>query len=128
MADVLHDTAVLPVGPGTWKSGGAIAAYHRRLVAVRSVHVVYSGGAEDEARAVHFMEAYSAALGAALPAADCSIVLTHGQQLPTSLAAALLQHVAVLCFNGGIGGASEALRAGTPQVLSAAFARQTGDA
>jgi UDP:flavonoid glycosyltransferase YjiC (YdhE family) len=32
---------------------------------------------------------------------------------------ALLQHVAVFCFNGGIGGASEALRAGTPQVRAA---------
>ena len=32
---------------------------------------------------------------------------------------ALLQHVAVFSFNGGIGGASEALRAGTPQVRSA---------
>ena len=34
---------------------------------------------------------------------------------------ALLQHVAVFCFNGGIGGASEALRAGTPQVLNRAL-------
>jgi rhamnosyltransferase subunit B len=34
---------------------------------------------------------------------------------------ALLQHVAVFGFNGGIGGASEALRAGTPQVRGAAL-------
>ena len=31
---------------------------------------------------------------------------------------AMLKHVAALCYNGGIGGASEALRAGTPQVRS----------
>ena len=93
IADALHDTAVLPVGPGTWDSGGVIAAYHRRLGAVRSVHVVYSGGAEDEARAAHFMEAYSAALGAALPAADCSIAMHSGSQLPTALAVALPQRV-----------------------------------
>ena len=35
---------------------------------------------------------------------------------------ALLQHVAVFSFNGGIGGVSEALRAGTPQVCAAALA------
>ena len=59
MADALHDTAVLPVGPGTWDSGCVIAAYHCRLGAVRSVHVVYSGGAGDEACAARFVEAYS---------------------------------------------------------------------
>ena len=93
MADELHDTAVLPVGPGTWDSAATIAAYHRQLGAVRSVHVVYSGGAEDEARASHFMEAYSTALGAALTAADCSIAMTLSQQLPTPLEAVLLQRV-----------------------------------
>jgi hypothetical protein len=61
-----------------------IAAYHRRLGAVRSVHVVYSGGQGDEARAAHFAEAYSTALGAALPVRNCSIGVTYHRQLPRS--------------------------------------------
>jgi hypothetical protein len=51
------------------------------------------GGAEDEARAAHFMEAYSAALGAALSAATCSISMAPGRQLPAALAGVLLQRV-----------------------------------
>ena len=94
MADTLHDAAVLPVGPDTWGSAASVAAYHRRLCAqVQSLHVRYSGGKEDEARAVQFMEAYSAALGAALPASSCTLEMPAGTQLPTSVAAVLLQRV-----------------------------------
>ena len=62
VADMLHDAAVLPVGPDTWGIAASIAAYHLKLGArVPSLHVRYNSGRvqEDEARAVQFMEAYS---------------------------------------------------------------------
>ena len=93
MADALHDTAVLPVGPGTWDSAGAIAAYHRRLGGVQSLHVRYSCSMENGAQTAQFMEAYCAALGAALPACHALIKVPAGRHLPMCLVAVVLQRV-----------------------------------
>ena len=88
-ADELQDSTVLP-GPDTWDSATAIAAYHRRLGAVQSLHVRYSCDQADDARAAQFVEAYSAALGAALPADSCTIGMTFERQLGASFAVARL--------------------------------------
>ena len=105
MGDALHDTAVLTVGPGTWYSGvaigpgtwysgAAIGAYHRRLGAVRAVHVQYSGSEFDGERAKRFMAAYRTALGGELhAAAECSIALKNSRLPPAALVAWLLARV-----------------------------------
>ena len=57
VADMLHGKAVMPAGPGTWDSAASMAAFHRQLGTVHTLHVRYSGGGggDDDVRAAQFL-------------------------------------------------------------------------
>lgn len=102
-ADALQDTVLLPLRAETLAldSAGSAAAYHLRLGAVapaagkfKSMRVQYNVGAGDEARALSFLEAYRAALGADLPASVCTVEVSARRQLPARALQRLLLHVA----------------------------------
>lgn len=98
-ADALIDTLVLPLDHATCCDVAAsrVAAFHRQCPAAHAlrVHVSYVWSSYDdkdeEPDAIHFMDAYAAAIGqAGLPATHCTISVAGGCRLRPSVLSSLM--------------------------------------